>query len=524
MDKSNRLIETKKITKEAFVMSSSRLLSGILGAISTVILMRFLTPNVYGQARISMSVAGIIVLLSDLGVGQSSIRFFSELKVTKKYYLMRDLLYYLAFIRVGIASILAFLLFSILTPLASLLGIAETQSALVLASIWIPFASLNTLLVSFLTGLRKLEYIATTRLTGSVILSGSLAYFVFARFGADGIILASLISEISVCLIFIALLVREFSAEKYFRKTGDLSNVSNELLKEILRFCGYIFMTDILMWFPKKYIVLLLSILGTPTDVGYFSAALEISTPFNNLIATGLSSSLYPAMSESYSSGNLALTRFLHKTYTKTVSAIMIPTTIGLAVIMPVFLRIAFPKYLSFLLGFQILSARVALGCIALVQSRITLIALGKARERMQIVLIQVLLTIGLASILVPTIGVLGAAVANVLGILFGTVISYVTVENNIKDGIGLDFWVKSAIASLIMSFSVLVILHAIESDILSLILGIVTGILVYGLVFLRLKGVTRNEFNFLESGFSNHRWLLSVLRTIEKIQGAMDG
>jgi len=117
-----------------------------------------------------------------------------------------------------------------------------------------------------------------------------------------------------------------------------------------------------------------------------------------------------------------------------------------------------------------------------------------KTKKLAPIWILAAALNLGLNILLVPRIGILGAAITTLIAFSLALgAISYYSFKE-FKFSIDWHFIIKSLIASAVMSLAVW--LMAPQGN-LDTILTVVAGVIIYGVVLLLLRGFSKEEFRF---------------------------
>ena len=109
---------------------------------------------------------------------------------------------------------------------------------------------------------------------------------------------------------------------------------------------------------------------------------------------------------------------------------------------------------------------------------------------------ISAILNIGLNLLLIPYLGILGAAVANLIAYLVLGILALLVSFRYLKFDIGLSFIAKSILASAIMALAVW---WLNPLGITWVIISIFLGAIIYFTIIITLKGFSKNELNLLK-------------------------
>jgi len=109
---------------------------------------------------------------------------------------------------------------------------------------------------------------------------------------------------------------------------------------------------------------------------------------------------------------------------------------------------------------------------------------------------ISAILNIGLNLLLIPYLGILGAAVASLIAYLVLGILTLLVSFRYLKFDRGLSFIAKSILASAIMALAIWLL---DPSGITGVIVSILLGVIIYFTIIITLKGFSKNELNLLK-------------------------
>lgn len=235
------------------------------------------------------------------------------------------------------------------------------------------------------------------------------------------------------------------------------------------------------------------------TSVGIYSAAYGLgSLPF--MIIGILGFVLPPALSKLYDGGRMKEVE-THLSYSlKYALALAIPFVFGAAILAEPVLRLfSTPEIAS--QGYFILPI-VALSALVLVSGGVInhiIIMIKKTKISGAAWVIAAVVNLGLNILVVPRIGILGAAITTLIAYSLAEAIQLYYSFKEFKFTIDWHFVIKSLIASVIMS---LAIWRMAPQGTSATILTVVAGTIIYGIVLLLLKGFEKEEFKFFKRLF----------------------
>jgi O-antigen/teichoic acid export membrane protein len=244
----------------------------------------------------------------------------------------------------------------------------------------------------------------------------------------------------------------------------------------------------------NRYVIGLL--MGT-TFVGYYSPGSTLGNMINLFIAP-ISFILPAVLSKHYDESELDEVESILGSSLKYFLALGIPAAFGLSLLShPILDVLATPEIAAqgYLVTPFVALGALFLGTLAIV-SQIILLEKKSALSG-SIWVVAAFLNLGLNFLLIPKIGILGAAITTLLTFAFAFAITFYYARKDLKIHFDTAFMLKSVIASLIMS-SFLLILRPSGAGML--IVAICIAALLYFIVLFLLKGVSKDETAFIKT------------------------
>ncbi|MCX6681135.1 MAG: oligosaccharide flippase family protein [Methanothrix sp.] len=462
-------------------------LTNLLVEANTLIMLPLLTKNLpiseYGVwVQISVTI-GLIPAVALLGLPYSMVRFLPSAKGREN---IQEIFYSMAAI-IAIAGLVAATgIFLLAEPIASALfdgrqNIVEALSILVFLEclISIPFA--------YLRGVQQIKKYSAFNF-GKVFISLVLViYFVLSGKGILGAVMGLIFADI---LIFLAM--SSFVFSDVGASFPKFKNIREHLVFGMPTIPG-----NLSSWIvnsSNRYVIGLL--MGT-TFVGYFSPGYTLGNMINLFIAP-LSFILPAALSKHYDEHEteevIAILGFSLKFFL----ALGIPAAFGLSLLSrPILNVLSTPEIAAqgyMITPFMALGA-LFLGAYAIVAQIMVLekntVLTGK------IWIIAAVLNLGSSFLLITYVGIIGGAIATLISFAFVFITTSYYAKKSIKISFHLNFVAKSLVASLAMSFLLLILR---PEGVAGLALSIAIGALMYFIVLLALKGFTKEEIAFIRT------------------------
>ncbi len=229
------------------------------------------------------------------------------------------------------------------------------------------------------------------------------------------------------------------------------------------------------------------------TAAGIYSASYDIGWYTVFLIAP-ITRLLFPTIAKSYDENNLGETRNYLRYSLKYFMMFAIPSAFGLSMLAKPILQALTTS--EFVTGSSIIPFVAFSGVLfGFYQISIFIIHLVKKTKLVFILLTtSALLNIALNILLIPRMGILGAAVATIIA--YGVLLMFILIVTRryLRYDLSMTFMLKSVFASLVMALCIWLIN---PESIALIIVSIFAGILVYFGVLLLVRGLSKGETAF---------------------------
>jgi O-antigen/teichoic acid export membrane protein len=243
--------------------------------------------------------------------------------------------------------------------------------------------------------------------------------------------------------------------------------------------------------FSNRYVI---SYFIGVTAAGIYNAADRIGE-YASFTMLALGTVLYPTIIKSYEEGNLNETKKYLKYSLKYSMMIAIPSAFGLSILAkPILEILTTPEFIA---GTTVVPF-IAFGAIffGLYQICLYIIYISNKTHLMVVLLgISAALNIILNIILIPRIGIVGAAVANLIAYGVLGILTLLVSRKYLKFNLSVTFIPKSILASAIMTLCI----WFINPESITLVtISIFAGVIIYFLGLLSVKGLSKSEIAFL--------------------------
>lgn len=462
----------RRITKNILFVFGGDVLSRLLGFLSTIWLARVLGANGFGSLSFAFTFFGYALLFTDLGLSSLGTR-----EIAKSPNHSRDFIAKITPLRFSLAAIA----FSIITILSlTVPGMAQIRLLIILYCLSVFPYSVS--LIWFYRGVEEMKFIGISTITSYSLYLILVVLFVRSIGDINLVPIFWFIgSAVSASyLAFKAIGRRELSRDKPRLEINRMV-----ILRKALPIGVGTIMTQIYFNFD---ITMLGFIRGT-TDAGIYTVAYKLLM-FLLLIDGVFSTVILPLISRFYKESPERLKEILSLA-AKVITIIVTPICAGGTLLAQPIIRLVFGEsYITAALVFQILIWTLAITTIGSIYTQ-GLIAIGLERRYATAIVSGTALNVILNIFMIPTLGIIGAAVATICSEILMFVLMMRVFNTVVKVRV-LPFIGKPILSSVIMC-AVLYILRNLNVGVLILI-----GIAIYASVLYLIKGITKGELRYL--------------------------
>ncbi|WP_254529485.1 flippase [Natrinema gelatinilyticum] len=380
----------------------------ISSALLMFVLARFLLdPDGYGALYWAIGVLTIIQLFADLGLSRSVARYLSEYRETDPGqipYLLKTAIT----AKLVLITFAAYVLLLFHEWIANALGEPGATPFLAAGVLYLVVTSGSTFAQVAFQGFNHLGYSAIVQaVSGAGRLLFSVA-FVLAGLGALGAFFGYIVGYAASAVIGIGILYYGF-----YRQYEAADEYEEGLSRRLLEYSVPLTATQSANVIDKQIDIVLVGLFLNPAAVAFYTLAKQV-TDFVLAPAASLGFTISPNFGEQKAADELAEARRIYETSLTNVLLLYIPAAVGLAIVARPFLTIIFGNdYAAAVPVLQVLTGFVVLQAITNLTSD-SLDYLGRARARAIAKGVTALSNFGLNILLIPTIGVVGAAIATV--------------------------------------------------------------------------------------------------------------
>jgi O-antigen/teichoic acid export membrane protein len=390
-------------TASAFLL---QIVGATFTATLTLVLVRVLGPHDYGVYALALGVAAVALPFTDFGVAVSAGRFIAEHRGDPAA--IRAVLGHAIRLKALIGAIAGLALLLLAEPIASAYGVSSLAWALRAMSLAVVAQSFMVLLIISFEALGRISVSVRMVFTESAIEASAAIALVLAGLGAAGAVLGRAIGYMCGVAVGAYLLRRVIASMRNAAKPSDAPS-----RKRIGTYAVALVATELVITACNEIDVLLIGAYLTPVAAGIFQAPIGI-TAVLHYPGLALSSGVSPVLAER---GRRAAERF-----DAALRLVILVQAFSIAVIAvwatPIVDLLFGPEYEESAEVLRALAPFIFLSGIA----PLVAIAgnyLGAARQRLPIALATLAINAILDVLLIPRIGVVGAAIATGAGFAF---------------------------------------------------------------------------------------------------------
>jgi len=472
-----------KFTKDTILAGIAYSVSALSGLVLLPILSKTLGTEAYGiWSQIQVTIP-LLMLLASLQLGIAMTRFLAAEADRNK--ISQGFFSILALTSLT-STLLSILMFVFAEPFAAaVFGGAQAVSFVKLAAFLILLTAIDQMITEYFVASRQMvmySIFIIAQVVGEVAL---VAYLVFSGFGLYGAITALLVIR---ALLFIV----GFSVVKPKIK---FSAPSLSVIKPYLVFSLPLLPSGLSYWIytlSDRYIIGYF--LGIKA-VGVYSAAYNLGGVITFFFSP-LAITLLPAITYLYENNRIQEVKTHLKYSLKLYLMLAIPAVFGLSILAkPLLATLATSEFVEgFLIVPIVALAQVFMGCSIIIW-RVPL--LFKKTKILGLVsgagaAINVVMNI----ILVPLIGILGAAISTLAVFMLRLIIISLISFKQLPFDIDWKFIAKSIISSLVMGA---VVWALSPTGAVSILISVIVGAMIYFAVLTLLRGFARQEYDFLK-------------------------
>lgn len=478
----------KKVIGDMGVIGISEIIISSRGIILLPILTRYLGAEGYGLWVQAMATFSVVLPLMVMGLPYSMTRIFASREnieeISKDFFSISFIVFLTSLIVSGVL---------LLFPQFLADAIFEGKTLIVrIVAVTLFVYSTSNLMINVFRAFREMKKFSMLNVSWKLGEIALAALLVVLGYGLIGALLGLLIVRSILFLVLISLMLRKF--------TFSLPDISRT--KEYLSFGVPTIPSNLSHWIVSSSDRFLIGIFLSATYVGYYNPGYSIGHLVPFLIVGVFGLVLPPTLSEYYEQGEISDLEQVLSLSLKYFFIISIPFSFGILLLNE--------PILLFLTG----DAQIASeGGIIAVYTAFTGLIYGVGMLLSQILVLKkktkiiglkwtiaAVVNIGANIILIPILGIIGAAITTIAAYSIATVVTIyfsLITEEDISLNFDLSSYSKIIISSILMGLFIYLIREQVWRN---LFFMIISGIIVYFSIMFLIGGIKKEEIRFIKS------------------------
>ncbi|UTF52960.1 flippase [Natronosalvus rutilus] len=452
-----------------------QLAATVAGGLLTILLARLLGPDEYGLLFLAIAVFGSLGILSKLGIAKSGARYIAEYKERRPEqipHIIRTTAWYnlLAIAVVGTALVVGH------RHLARVIGEPSLTPFLLLGALYLALEASSTYVRLILQGFEQIKVSAAVHALDRVSRLAFAVGLVVLGFGALGALAGYLLSFAFASAVGIG-----FLYVRQYRPLDTGASIEDGLRRRIGSYTVPLTATSTANTLDKKVDTILVGFFLSPVAVSYYVLSKQI-VQFVETPMSALGFTLSPTFGAEKASDNIERAARLYETSLVYSLLLYVPVGAGIVLVAePTVSLLVGQEYLGAVPVLQVLAAYAVLQAVTNLTSN-GLDYLGRARSRAVVKGTTAALNVVLNVLLIPTLGVVGAAIATVITYSMYTLANVYIIHQEFSLRLGYLVRRLVAIGAItgIMALTVAAVTDYITS-IPSLLLVVGLGVVVWG-------------------------------------------
>jgi O-antigen/teichoic acid export membrane protein len=477
------LSEYKQFIQKIGLIGVAQLLIGLSGIIFIPILTKSLSIEDYGTWVLLTVTIGLIPSLVMLGLPYTMVRFLAAIKNREE---IQEGFYSIAIVVAIIAFLTSITLFLLSDQIATVFFNNQILVTQILCCV-IFMECINGFLINYFRTFQQMLWYSVLMIMRS-ILQVLLIYFLIIRgYGIVGAILGLLITN--------SILFAIMSSKIFFEIGFVIPKFLH--LQEYFEFCLPTIPGTLSNWIVESSNRFVIGLYLGAAFVGYFSPAYSLGYIIS-MFSAPLLIILPPVLSKYYDDNNKEIVKKILTFSLKYYLAIAIPSIIGLSLLSKPLLillsthQIALNGY--FVTPF-IAASGLLLGLYLIFSQILTLVKNTMITGKIWI--LAAILSFLLNFVLVPWIGLLGAAITTLIAYVIAFVFTFYYSLKYLTFDLNLIFIIKCFSASFLMGIVIIYLTDYFDQNILNIAFLIMVSGLVYTISLFILGGFKKDELTF---------------------------
>ena len=481
------LTRSQKFTSDIVWVAISGILISLTGLLTLPALTRFFPVEIFGVwVQISVTV-GLLTPVMTLHLKTAMVRFLPGEEDKDKR-------------RQAFGAMVSFVLTFACFVLFIALWLSEELSVFLfadpkyahfipLAFLWILTGALFSLGISYLRARGNIKKLSVIQVANTVVRMALIVTLAIAGYRLELIVLSIIITEALFLSLVFGMIVNEVG----------IPHPSFQGIKSYLSFSAPMIPSGALFWVitssDRFFITHLLSL----SEAGIYSVSHTLGS-LVSLFWVPIGFVLFPMVSKLWEQNDLAKVKNYFEYSTKLFLTLAIPAAVGLHILSQPLIGILTTA--EFMVGGGLVFL-IALGTVLLGLWQINnyiILLVEKTKWLPLIIGLAALINAGINMVLIPQVGIMGAAISTIVSCFVLSAIVTVWARRAISYKLDFKFLSKVVLSALLMAFCLRFI--EIGSD-LSIILGVIAGASIFALGLLLLRAFSKQDRSLVREALS---------------------
>ncbi len=487
---------TKLAVRGAATVFIVSIIAAFLGYLVRLVLARYLTVEEFGLFYAVFAFLGIFGVYKTLGFDSALIKFIPEFLHGKEYSSIKSSIVYAAVIQLATNTLIIAGIY-LFSDYLSKNFFHSTQAGIVLKLMVLSVAidSFVQVIKFTLQGFKKMIYFAGIDLIRMLLILGIVLAGFKLNYGILSPLIAYILAPVILTIVFWAVLIKvifpEFSKSKFF--------IDKKLIKDISKYGVFVIATTMGMVIFGYTDIILLTYFSGLTSVALYSVALPTARIFL-YFPRAIGGILIPLSAELWAKGEKKLLNAGIEALYKYSMIVVIPAVFAMFSFSELIISVLFGK--DFAPASSILKIlSIGMMFTAIYGVNINFFAgIGKPQINSKIVYSAAIFNLFSNIILIPAIGVIGAAITNTLSYFIMMVMGLANIRKFIKVDFPILIWAKTLIAGMMFILAIWLLKKALSLNVWleAVIVLLIAGLMYTTLLFL-LKIIDLNEIKDLK-------------------------
>lgn len=487
---------TSKVLEDSarggFYLTLGNILSGIVSALSLIIIARILGSEQYGLYTISTVVPSLLLIFVDPGLGQGIMKFSASLRIKGEGERLGELLLHALSFKIVLGFIASAVCFAFSDQFAThIVNRPDIGGLIRIASTLIILQTIFTTLNSIFIGVDRTEYNAVTTVAQAIAKAIIVPVLLVLGFSVAGALIGYVSSVFLASLVGGFLLI--FKIYRPLNRSNSDPGRFSDNVKMLISYGFPLYIAVLIGGFAIEYRNILLSVFTSNYEIGNFQAAMNFNTIVNS-ISIPMATMLLPAFSK-IEERKESVKEFF-KISVKYTSIAVLPIAVLLMVYAKDIVQIIYgegyelaPHLLSL---YIIIYFLVGLGFNTLGSF---FNGLGETKTNLKITLMSSITLIVLAPLLTYSFKIDGMVMGLILSSLVGTVYGLHVARRSFGIQVDPKMVIRVYLASVAPVLPILAMNEILFfSSILKVIVGATTYLIIYLLLIPLAKAITPAE------------------------------